>query len=137
MVLRARRQRDGQQLLEVVIEEQHPLGLARLPKVDCIRTHTVWLESVHESVQEYINAARVDAAPWCCERMHNWLVVPVIRSCQSPIRIWLANYLHLHLHAQGWLAHTADVCKHASKGGMWLCVHVAYNSGRSQALMCR
>ena len=26
------------------------------------------------------------------------LVVPVIRSCQSPIRIWLVNYLHLHLH---------------------------------------
>ena len=27
------------------------------------------------------------------------LVVPVIRSCQSPIWIWLVNYLHLHLHA--------------------------------------
>ena len=26
------------------------------------------------------------------------LVVPVLRSCQSPIRIWLVNYLHLHLH---------------------------------------
>ena len=26
------------------------------------------------------------------------LVVPVIRSCQSPIWIWLVNYLHLHLH---------------------------------------
>ena len=27
-----------------------------------------------------------------------WLVVPVLRSCQSPIWIWLVNYLHLHLH---------------------------------------
>ena len=26
-----------------------------------------------------------------------WLVVPVLRSCQSPIWIWLVNYLHLHL----------------------------------------
>ena len=28
-----------------------------------------------------------------------WLVVPVLRSCQSPIRIWLwlVDYLHLHL----------------------------------------
>ena len=25
-------------------------------------------------------------------------VVPVIRSCQSPILIWLVNYLHLRLH---------------------------------------
>ena len=25
-------------------------------------------------------------------------MVPVIRSCQSPIWIWLVNYLHLHLH---------------------------------------
>ena len=25
-------------------------------------------------------------------------MVPVLRSCQSPIRIWLVNYLHLHLH---------------------------------------
>ena len=24
------------------------------------------------------------------------LVVPVLRSCQSPIWIWLVNYLHLH-----------------------------------------
>ena len=31
-----------------------------------------------------------------------WLVVPVIRSCQSPIRIWLVNYLHLHLQLQPW-----------------------------------
>ena len=29
-----------------------------------------------------------------------WLVVPVFRSCQSPIWIWLVNYLHLHLHLQ-------------------------------------
>ena len=29
-----------------------------------------------------------------------WLVVPVIRSCQSPIWIWLVNYLHLRLHLQ-------------------------------------
>ena len=27
-----------------------------------------------------------------------WLVVPVIRSCQSLIWIWLVNHLHLHLH---------------------------------------
>ena len=27
-----------------------------------------------------------------------WLVVPVIRSRQSSIWIWLENYLHLHLH---------------------------------------
>ena len=27
-----------------------------------------------------------------------WLVVPVIRSCQTPIWIWLVNYLHLQLH---------------------------------------
>ena len=27
-----------------------------------------------------------------------WLVVPLIRSCQSPIWIWLVNHLHLHLH---------------------------------------
>ena len=26
------------------------------------------------------------------------LVVPVLRSCQSPIWIWLVDYLHLHLH---------------------------------------
>ena len=26
-------------------------------------------------------------------------MVPVIRSCQSPIWIWLVNYLHLHLHS--------------------------------------
>ena len=25
-------------------------------------------------------------------------MVPVIRSCQSPIWVWLVNYLHLHLH---------------------------------------
>ena len=24
-------------------------------------------------------------------------LVPVLRSCQSPIWIWLVNYLHLHL----------------------------------------
>ena len=30
--------------------------------------------------------------------MHTRLVVPVLRSCQSPIWIWLVNYLHLHLH---------------------------------------
>ena len=29
-----------------------------------------------------------------------WLVVPVLRSCQSPIRIWLVNYLQLHSHLQ-------------------------------------
>ena len=29
-----------------------------------------------------------------------WLVVPVLRSCQSPTWIWLVNYLHLHLHLQ-------------------------------------
>ena len=28
------------------------------------------------------------------------LVVPVFQSCQSPTRIWLVNYLHLHLHLQ-------------------------------------
>ena len=27
-------------------------------------------------------------------------MVPVLRSCQSPIWIWLVNYLHLHLHLQ-------------------------------------
>ena len=33
-----------------------------------------------------------------------WLVVPFIRSCQSPIRIWSADYLqplvrmHMHVH---------------------------------------
>ena len=26
-----------------------------------------------------------------------WLVVSVIRSCSSPIWIWLVNYLHLHI----------------------------------------
>ena len=44
----------------------------------------------------------------CCHTNHTtinhttppWLVVPVIRSCQSPIWIWLVNYLHLHLHLQ-------------------------------------
>ena len=35
----------------------------------------------------------------CCQlRAVTWLVVPVIRSCQSPIWIWLVSYLHLHLH---------------------------------------
>ena len=29
-----------------------------------------------------------------------WLVVPVLRSCQSPKWIWLVNYLHLHLHGR-------------------------------------
>ena len=33
----------------------------------------------------------------CCG-LPPWLVVPVLRSCQSPIWIWLVNYLHLHLH---------------------------------------
>ena len=27
-------------------------------------------------------------------------MVPVLRSCQSPIRLWPVNYLHLHLHLQ-------------------------------------
>ena len=33
-----------------------------------------------------------------------WLVVPVLRSCQSLIWIWLVNYLHLHLllHSMIW-----------------------------------
>ena len=30
-----------------------------------------------------------------------WLVVPVIRSCQSPTWIWLVNHLHVHLHHDG------------------------------------
>ena len=36
----------------------------------------------------------------CMPHMHEaqQLVVPVLRSCQSPIRIWLVNYLHLRLH---------------------------------------
>ena len=35
-------------------------------------------------------------------------MVPVIRSCQSPIWIWLVNYLHLHLHLQGHTPHDTD-----------------------------
>ena len=27
-----------------------------------------------------------------------WLVVPVVRTCQSPMWTWLVNYLHSHLH---------------------------------------
>ena len=33
-----------------------------------------------------------------CQHAPHTLVVPVIRSCQSPIWIWLKNYLHLHLN---------------------------------------
>ena len=29
-----------------------------------------------------------------------WLVVPVLRSCQSPTWVWLVNYLHLNLHVR-------------------------------------
>ena len=32
------------------------------------------------------------------KRETHGLVVPVLGSCQSPIRIWLVKYLHLHLH---------------------------------------
>ena len=49
----------------------------------------------------------------CCQTNTNtsggvppWLVVPFLRSCQSPIWTWLVHYLHLHLHLrqneQGW-----------------------------------
>ena len=38
-----------------------------------------------------------------------WLVVPVIRRCQRPIRIWLVNYSHLHIYkaSSGWPCRTA------------------------------
>ena len=34
----------------------------------------------------------------CCTVSTITSVVPVLRSCQIPIWIWLVNYLHLHLH---------------------------------------
>ena len=34
-------------------------------------------------------------------RALGWLEVPVLRSCQSPIRIWLVNFVHLRLHLPG------------------------------------
>ena len=33
-----------------------------------------------------------------CHEYTHVLVVPVLRSCQSPTWIWRVNYLHLHLH---------------------------------------
>ena len=36
------------------------------------------------------------------------LVVPVLRSCQSPIWIWLVNYLHLHLHLHAWESESSN-----------------------------
>ena len=40
------------------------------------------------------------------------LVVPVLRNCQRPIRIWLVNYVRLHLHVQG--RSGCAECRHAS-----------------------
>ena len=36
-----------------------------------------------------------------CTQGTQHLVVPVIRSCQSPTWIWLVNYLHLHYIYKG------------------------------------
>ena len=41
-----------------------------------------------------------------------WLLVPVIRSCQSPTWIWLVNYLHLHLHVHTWTHNTRKPSAH-------------------------
>ena len=53
-----------------------------------------------------------------------WLVVPVLRSCQSPIWIWLVNYMNLHLHL------------HCT----WLCMSPGADSGQpvcqQQRLRC-
>ena len=38
------------------------------------------------------------ATPWFPGGLPLWLVVPVLRSCQSPIRIRLVNHLHLLLY---------------------------------------
>ena len=44
---------------------------------------------------------------WHVHQRSTWLVVPVIRSCQSPIWIWLVIFLHLQLHEVDKQAHNA------------------------------
>lgn len=45
----------------------------------------------------------------------HWLVVPLLRRRQSPIRIWQVNYWHLHLQS-----HREDRCDIGSGAGNML-----------------
>ena len=53
----------------------------------------VYCREMHVSHACHMHEPGTDARIWT-----PWLVVPVIRSCQSPIWIWLENYLQFHLH---------------------------------------